>query len=153
MLASKNQTAKVQRHALWRAGVRSPWPRSAGRFSRLRRRAFSIRGNRCAHGATGQTLGRENSIAMTIINAKRRREVAQEAKKFGEAYKLASAYGKAGNTDMAKIFINSVKISKASETTWLIRQALRRMHELAAEDNERREQGLPRPEYIKPQIH
>jgi hypothetical protein len=36
-----------------------------------------------------------------MVSLKRRREIAQEAKEFVDAYRLARAYAKAGDTEMA----------------------------------------------------
>jgi hypothetical protein len=88
------------------------------------------------------------------ISLKRRREIAQEIKQFSEAYRLAAAYAKAGDMDMAEFFLNSVKISETSPgDSNYIKQASKRICELFVEDYERRKQGLPYPEYQKPQLH
>lgn len=90
------------------------------------------------------------------ISLKRRRQIAQEAREFHEAWKLASAYGTAGNSEMASRTLDTVKVSKPKspdEEAWLLKRAKKRIGELLAEDHERRMQGLPRPEPKKPPIH
>ena len=89
------------------------------------------------------------------VSFKRRHEIAQEAKEFAEAYKLAVVYARAGDTEMANFFLNSVKLNRSSpeEKAWIIEQAQKRMYELLARDHERRQQGLPPSETKKPSLH
>jgi hypothetical protein len=98
-----------------------------------------------------------------MITYKRRREILSDmkegTKEFVEAWRLAGAYGKAGDTVMRDYFMKSVKGRKSKlvlspeEKAWVIELANKRFMELAAQDAERRQQGLPPPEYKLPSFH
>jgi hypothetical protein len=98
-----------------------------------------------------------------MISDKRRREILSElredGRRFAEAWRLASAYRKAGDKLMARYFMKSVKIKRRKhspeEKAWVMEIAHKRFMELAAEAAERRRQGLPpiESEYKKPSIH
>jgi hypothetical protein len=98
-----------------------------------------------------------------MISDKRRREIMRElkegTKEFAEAWRLASAYGKAGDTKMRGYFMRSVKTKRRKRTpeekAWVMQLARESLHRLLLREAERREQGLPpiETEYKKPSIH
>lgn len=91
------------------------------------------------------------------MNSSKRREIAQEAKRFAEAFRLADAYAKAGDKMMAAYFRNSIAIKRCkydpAEAASIMEAARKRIQELLARDHERQLQGLPPPENKKPQFH
>jgi len=78
-----------------------------------------------------------------MISEKRRREILRElgedARQFAEGWRLASAYGKAGDTKMRDFFMNSIMQPSrlphtAEEKAWLkssfMEQASKRLKEI-----------------------
>ena len=74
---------------------------------------------------------------------------------FVAAFRLARTYGRAGNPEMAKKIMDSVKRSpsRPEEREWSLKMACKRMREIQARNHERRLQGLPPFEPPDPSIH
>lgn len=89
------------------------------------------------------------------INSKFRREITEEARDFLMYFRLARAYGKAGNPSMAKRIIDAAPVSTRSPegAAQLLQRAVEAIQRIQARDYERRLQGLPPLEPKPPEIH
>ena len=99
-----------------------------------------------------------------MLTDKRRREIIRQwregAKEFAEAWRLAGAYGRAGDTKMRDYFMRSVKTKRTKlhtpeEKALVFELARESLERVMRKEAERREQGLPPIEttYTKPTIH
>jgi hypothetical protein len=89
------------------------------------------------------------------ISLKRRRELIKEANEYAQAFRYAVAYGKAGDTETAKVLLDAVKFSELSpeDSEWLKSQTQKWISNVLRKYREREMQGLPaEPEHKKPTL-